>query len=44
MYTENYFLIFCFVGCTRPKKYLTYTVEEYGDVLGDDQVQKKLTS
>jgi len=24
-------------GCTRPKKYLTYTVEEYGDVIGDDQ-------
>jgi len=24
-------------GCTRPKKYLTYTVEEYGDVKGDNQ-------
>lgn len=24
-------------GCTKPKKYLTYTIEEYGDVTGDDQ-------
>lgn len=24
-------------GCTRPKKFLTYSVEEYGDVTGDDQ-------
>jgi len=24
-------------GCTQPKQFLTYTVEEYGDVEGDDQ-------
>jgi len=24
-------------GCTLPKRYLTYTVDEYGDVEGDDQ-------
>ena len=30
-------------GCSRPKRFLTYSVEEYGDVAGEDQELAMMT-